>query len=649
MKNPLFAVLLLAAGLTSAWSSSGPQPAAEAPPLAAPRDIAFKGAIKLQVDASDTVHKIFRVRESIPVQGGGTMVLLYPQWETASHSATQTLTGLAGLTISSGGQRVDWQRDTVNPYAFHVSVPKGARELDISFQFLSPTQGVTLISRDILTLPWHKVALYPAGWFVRNIAVQAELTLPADFQFATALETAAVHGNRISFKPASFEQLADAPLYAGRHFKRIALAPDGAIPIHLNLVGDTEAALAITPDLLDKYRAMAAALPRLFRSQHYRHYDFLVSLSDVLPAGGGQEHAESSENNLAADFFSNRDAQLPMADLIVHEYAHSWNGRFRQPADLWSPNLNLPVRGSLLWVYEGQTEFWGRVLASQLALRTPQQTMDALAVDAFIASGRVGRQWKSLQDSTIDPLYMPGRAVQWRDWQRREDYYGEGVLLWLDVEMLLRERTGGKQGLADFAAAFFGAGANSLTTQTYTFADVCKTLNGLAPYDWAGYFQARLQAHDDSRVFDGLQRSGYRLAYGDTPSEYFVQYEASYGVSDLSASIGLAIGKKGVVKSVAWDGPAFRAGISIGAKLTKVGQQAFSDELLKQAIKAAAISKQPIDLGFEADGQPQTASIAWYGSLRYPRLERIAGSADQLTRLLTAPAAIGAGGVERQD
>jgi predicted metalloprotease with PDZ domain len=647
MKTTLFAVLLLAAGLTPVRASPGPQPAAAAAPLPAPRDLPFQGVIKLQVDATDSVHKIFRVHETIPVQGRGPMVLLYPQWETASHSATQTLAGLAGLTVMAGGQRVAWRRDPVNPHAFHVDPPKGARELDLTFQFLSPTQGVTVISRDMLTLPWHKVALYPAGWFVRNIAVQAELTLPADFQFATSLDTAAVQGNSISFKPASFEQLADAPLYAGRHFKRIDLAPGATLPIHLNLVGDSEAALAITPDLLAKYQAMAALLPRLFRSQHYRHYDFLVSLSDILPSGGGQEHAESSENNLAADFFSNRDAQLPMADLIVHEYAHSWNGRFRQPADLWSPNLNLPVRGSLLWVYEGQTEFWGRILAAQLALRTPQQTLDALAVDAHIAAGRVGRQWKSLQDSTIDPLYMPGRSVQWRDWQRREDYYGEGVLLWLDVEMLLRERSAGQRGLADFAAVFFGAGGNTLVTQTYTFDDVCKALNQLAPYDWAGYFQTRLQAHDDSRVLDGLARAGYRLAYGDEPSDYFVQYEASFGVTDLASSIGLAIGKKGVVKSVAWDGPAFRAGISIGARLTRVGQQPYSDQLLKQAIKAAAASKQPIELGFEADGQPQTASIAYYGSLRYPRLERIAGSADKLERLLTTPAAIAAGGADR--
>jgi predicted metalloprotease with PDZ domain len=633
MKNTLAAALLLIATVSSI--AAGPQPVAAPAALPAPRDVPFSGAIKLSVDATDNVHKILRVRETIPVQDKGPMVLMYPQWETDSHSATQPLTGLAGLLMTAGGKRVEWRRDAGDPYAFHVDVPAGARELELEFQFLSPTVGQTLMSRDMLTLPWQKVALYPAGWFIRNIAVRPELKLPAGFQFATSLETASVKDDVVWFKPTTFDDLVDAPVHAGRHFRGIDLAPGAALPIHLNMIGDNDAALAIPPAMLDQYRAMAAALPRLFRSQHYRHYDFLLTVSDVMPSGGGREHLESSEDNLALDFFTRPDAQLPMADLIVHEYAHSWNGRFRQPADLWSPTMNQPVRGSLLWVYEGQTEFWGRMLAGQLGLRTRQQTLDALAVDAANASARAGRRWKSLADTTNDPLYMPGRLMQWRDWQRREDYYGEGVLLWLDVDMLLRERTGDTKGLADFAGAFFGVGGNTTVTHTYTFDDICKALNAIAPYDWAGYFTTRLQAHDDSHLLDGLTRAGYRLVYTDEPTEYFVQNEDfNVGGMDLSQSIGVTVGKKGVVKTVAWEGPAFRAGISIGARLTKVGGQPYSDDLLKQAIKAAAGTAQPIELGFEADGLPQTALIAYHGSLRYPRLERIAGTADKLERLL---------------
>jgi predicted metalloprotease with PDZ domain len=268
-------------------------------------------------------------------------------------------------------------------------------------------------------------------------------------------------------------------------------------------------------------------------------------------------------------------------------------------------------------------------------LRTTQQALDALAVDASLMSNRPGRQWKSLQDSTVDAVYMPGKAVHWRDWQRREDYYAEGVMLWLDVDMLLRELTADKKSLRDFAAVFFGPGQNTRAISTYTFTDICKTLNKIAPYDWAGHFNLRLNAHDDGHLLDGLKRGGYRLVYTDQPTGFFAQHEVDLGGMDLSTSLGLVVGKKGAIKSVAWEGPAFRAGISLGARLVSVGQQPYTDDLLKQAIKAAALSKQPIELGVEADGATRGVKIDYFGSLRYPRLEPIPGAPDRLRRLLT--------------
>ena len=605
--------------------------------IAAPRDIAFKGQIKLQVDATDSVHKILRVRETIPVQRPGAMVLLYPQWETGSHSPTQEAAPLAGLVIKAGQQRLDWQRDTANPYAFHIDVPAGARELQLEFQHLPATSGAKLMSRDMLTLPWQKVVLYPAGWFSRNISVQAELTIPDGYQFATSLETAQASADRITFKPASLEDLVDAPVYAGRYFKRIELTAAPATPVRLNMFGDTAAALDLPPELIAKFATLASAVPQLFRSQHYRHFDFLMSLSDVLPSGGGVEHQESTEINVSANYAHDAGEQVFMANLVAHEFIHSWNGRTRQPADLWTPNLNMPMRGSLLWVYEGQTEFWAHVVSARTRLRSLQQSLDALAVDAALMANRPGRAWKSLQDSTVDALYMPTKPVNWRDWQRREDYYAEGVLLWLDVDMLLRELTGERKSMLDFAAVFFGAGQNSRAITTYTFADICKTLNRIAPYDWSGYFSQRLQAHDDLHLLDGLQRGGYRLVYTDQPTDFFLQHEADLGGTDLSMSLGLVIGKKGAVKSVAWEGPAFKAGISLGARLLTVSGQPYTDELLKQAIRDAATSHQPIVLSFDADGATRTASVPYFGALRYPRLERMHGTPDRLQRLLAAP------------
>lgn len=601
-------------------------------PLPTPRDIPFNGDIRLQVDASDSVHKIFRVRETIPVQQPGPMVLLYPQWETGSHSPTQEAAPLAGLMISGDGRRLAWRRDEVHPHAFHLDVPAGVRALQLEFQYVPAATGPRLMSRDMLILPWQKVALYPAGWYIRNIGVQAELTLPDGFQFATSLETARADGNRAVFKAASVEDLVDAPVYAGRYHKRIELA---ATPVRLNLFGDTPAALDLPPALIDKFRTLATTVPQIFRSRHYRHFDFLMSLSDVLPSGGGVEHQESTEINVSANYAHDPGEQLMMANLVAHEFIHSWNGRTRQPADLWTPDLNTPMRGSLLWVYEGQTEFWAHVISTRLGLRSQQQSLDALAVDAALMAQRPGRAWKSLQDSTIDAVYMPAKPVNWRDWQRREDYYAEGVLLWLDVDMLLRELSNGRKSMLDFAAVFFGAGQNTRTISTYTFADVCDTLNRIAPYDWSAYFRQRLDAHDDRHLLDGLQRGGYRLTYSEQATEFFTQHEADLGGMDLSTSLGLVVGKKGAVRSVAWEGPAFKAGISLGARLVSVGGQPYTDALLKQAIRDAAASRQPIAVAFEADGAPRQTPIPYFGSLRYPRLERLPGTADRLRELLS--------------
>jgi predicted metalloprotease with PDZ domain len=619
---------MLAAG--AAHASPGPQPASAPPSIPAPRDSAFQGAIALHVDATDVAHKIFLVQETIPVQQAGEMVLLYPQWETASHAPTLEAAPLAGLVIMAGTQRLDWWRDPADPFAFHVTVPQGATQLDIAFQHLPALNGPKSLTPALLMLQWQKVALYPAGWFTRNIAVRPTLTIPAGFAHASTLDTANVAGNRIAFNETSFEDLVDAPVYAGLYVQRVTLSADGAVPVRLTMFGDTPAALRIPPGLLASYRTMAATVPQLFRAQPYRHFDFLMSLSDTLLSGGGTEHQESTEINLPADYFSNRATQMAMANLVPHEFIHAWNGRTRQPADLWQPNLNLPIGGSLLWVYEGQSEFWANVIAARTGLATPQQTVDALALEAAKASTRAGRAWKSLRESNRDPVYMAGKTANWRDWQRRSDFYGEGVLLWLDVDMLLRELTGEQRGLEDFAASFFGMGGNDRTITTYTFADVCAALGAIAPYDWAGYFATRLQAHDDTHLLDGLTRAGYRLGYADTPNAAWDSYEADLGAMDLSLSLGLSIGKKGAVKTVAWEGPAFKAGISLGARLTSVNGQAYTDD----GLRAAIATRQPVLLGYDADGAARTVTVGYSGGLRYPRLERIAGAVDRLVRLL---------------
>lgn len=628
-----FLVLALAA-TTATHASEGPQPLPLPTPVPAPRDIPFKGSIDLTVDATNVSQRIYRVRETLPVQSAGPMTLLYPQWETASHAPTASATALAGLVIRSQGKPLAWQRDAVNPFAFHVDVPAGSTTLDLEFQFLSPfssRQGMVSTTPDIVTVPWQSVILYPAGWFVRNIPVAAHLTLPPGFQAVTALESRPERP--LEFDTTSLERLIDSPVIAGRHVKRYDLGAAGDAPVRLTALAASADDVDVDAVQLGKLQAMVRQTRALLPTRHYAHYDFMLALSADLPGPGGIEQAQSSSDVLAPDFFRNNADHLVDRDLLAHEFVHSWNGRYRQPADLWSATFNEPMRGSLLWVYEGQTEFWGRVLAARAGLRTTQETLDALAVGATGVRGQSGRTWKSLQDSTNDPLIAAGHPMSWRDWQRREDYYGEGVFLWLAVDAEIREKTHDTRSLDDFARAFFGGGKEGdMTTSTYSFDDVCSALQRVAPNDWATFLRLRLDSHDASHVTDGLAGEGYRLVFDATPSDYFRQNEIDAGARDFSSAVGLTIGKGGIVKTVSWNGPAFRAGFAPGARIDAVNGQAYRPELLDDLLKAP--KPAPLQLTTTMDGSTAIIVVSPEGPLRYPHLQRIGGTPDRLSALL---------------
>ncbi|MEO8672371.1 MAG: M61 family peptidase [Tahibacter sp.] len=608
----------------------GPQPALASPPIPAPRDVVFNGSISLAVDVSDTQHKIAVVRESIPVQAAGPLILLYPAWESASHARTASVADLAGLVIKSGNRVLAWTRDPVDMHAFRVDVPDNTRSIDVEFQYLSRASSGQL-RQDMVVVPWHRMLLYPAGWFARNISVTANLTLPSELQAFSSLEIDRRDGDVVVFKPTTLETLTDSPVYAARYARQISLAPKSAAPVLLDVLADDPKDLTETAGEVEKLRRMVEQTQRLFHSVHYAHYDAIATLSDALSPTGGIEHLESGENMLAKNYFSERNLQLNNVDLIAHEFVHSWNGRFRQPADLWTPTLNVPMRTRLLWVYEGQTEFWGRVLAARSGLRSRQETLDKLALDAAVVARRPGRNWKSLSDSTNDPLFMIGQTVAWRDWQRREDYYAEGVMLWLDVDGMMRELSRGQRGLDDFARAFFGIHDGSRTTVVYTADDVYAALGKIVPYDWSAYLQHRLEGHDEV-VLDGLTRLGWRLDFTDTPTATFLQDEADWDITNLAYSIGLTVGKTGALRAVTWHGPAFDAGLAPGVRIVSVNGKAFDPVVLKEAVMAA--STTPIELAVESEGRTRTAKIAYRGSLRYPVLVRIPGRSDRLSALL---------------
>jgi predicted metalloprotease with PDZ domain len=629
----------LTLGVGSGFSQSrGPQPSPMPAQIAAPRDTVYLGTIRLSVDATDLERHILRVHETIPVHAGESTVLLYPQWLPGNHSPTGRVEKLAGLMIRANGARLEWTRDPVDVYAFHLGVPAAAVSLEVDFQFASPldtNEGRVVMTPEMLNLQWNAVALYPAGYFTRQIIIEPSVRLPDGWQFATALETASGHDGVTTFKPVSLETLVDSPMFAGRYFKRLDLDPAGPVPVHLNIVADGPDLLDVKPEQLDAHRALVQQAYKLYGSHHYDHYDFLLALTSHM-GGIGLEHHQSSEDGTIPGYFTEWDRNADARDLLPHEYTHSWNGKFRRPADLWTPNFNVPMRDSLLWVYEGQTQYWGVVLAARAGLLTRQQALDAFASTAATYDHRVGREWRTLQDTTSDPIIAMRRPLPWRSWERSEDYYSEGQLVWLDADTLIRELSGNQRSLDDFARLFFGVGDGSYVPATYTFEDVTQALNSVQPYDWAMFMRSRLDGHGPGAPLGGVARGGYKLVYAETPSDYFKGSEERRRVTDLTCSLGLVTNRMGQLTDVLWEGPAYKSGLTVGTQIIAVDSTAFDADRLKMAIKDAKKSGAAIELLVKNGDRYRTVRIDYRDGLRYPRLERDASVPARLDQILAA-------------
>ena len=632
------AALSLLAGLTLAQGQrSLPQPLPLPPPIQAPLDIAYPGVIRLEVDATDLAHRVYHVRQTIPVATSGPMVLLYAQWIPGTHSPDGPLHNFAALRINAAGKPLKWTRDTVDVYAFHIDVPSGTKNLEIEAQYLTPvetTQGGPAITTEMLRLDWYATALYPAGYFTRQIPFDVRIKLPDNWQFGTSLDVASANGSNIHFKTVAYETLADSPLIAGKHFRKIDLDPGGRSPVMLNVTADGPEFLETTPKILEIHRELVRQADKLFGARHFDHYDFLLTLSDRLGTRG-IEHQRSSDNGTGPRYFSTWDTAFISRDLLSHEFTHSWNGKYRRPADLWTPNFNVPMRDTLLWVYEGQTQYWGQVLASRAGFLTRQQTLDNFAGIAAQYDARAGRLWRSLQDTTNDPIIAQRRAIPWTSWQRSEDYYWEGMLLWLDADTLIRERSAGKRSLDDFARAFFGVNDGDWGQLTYTFENVVSALNAVEPYDWAAFLHARLDEISPRAPLDGISRGGYKLVYGETPTDYAKSEESRRKVTDLSYSLGATLDSAGKFTSVLWDGPAFRAGFTTEVQIVAVNNIAFDGDKLRAAVKATKGNGPAVELLVKQGDQYRTVRIDYHEGLRYPRLERTVGTAARLDDILT--------------
>ena len=603
-----------------------------------PRDTAYPGTIQIAVDASDTRQGIFRVHEAIPVRSG-ELTLLYPKWIPGNHSPTGPIAMVAGLTIKANGSPVAWTRDKYDVYAFHIDVPRGVSSLDVDFQYLSGRTAMEKIQMTdtMLSLEWNDVSLYPAGHYSRDITFAPSVTLPHGWQFGTALETDSQAGDTTTFKPVTYNTLVDSPMYAGLYFKRLDLDPGGQVPVHLNIVADAPKDLEMTPAQVQAHRNLVTQAFKLYDSHHFNHYDFLYSLSDHL-TGNGLEHHRSSEDGTRANYLLDWDKSAPGRDLLAHEFTHSWNGKFRRPADLWTPNFNVPMGDSLLWVYEGQTQYWGYVLTARSGMWSAEQFREGLAlVAANYDRNRVGFEWRTIQDTTNDPTAARRQPLPYRSWQMSEEYYSAGQMLWLEADAKIRSLTGDRKSLDTFAGHFFGVDNGSFVTKTYTFDDLVAALNGVVKYDWAGFLRQRLDAHQPPLA--GLEASGWKLVYNDQESNFQKEYDSgasSRHMISFTFSIGLTLTKAGEINDVRWNGPAFKAGISSGATVVAVNGHDYSAEVMTDAIKAAEHGSDPIKLLLKYQGGYRTVDVDYHDGLQYPHLVRVAGTPDYLDEIIAA-------------
>jgi predicted metalloprotease with PDZ domain len=618
-----FTRAVLAAVLATAFSA---QAASDQP---------YPGTIVLKVDASNTAQNIFRVRESIPAKPG-KLTLLYPQWIPGNHGPSGALSQFAGLKVSANGQPLEWKRDPVNVYAFNFTVPKGASSVDVEFQYLSPVepnQGRTTMTNDILGVQWQSVTLYPAGYNSRKITVQPNLTVPAGWQYGSALEQQERKGDEVAFKPLDLETLIDSPLFAGRYFRQIDLDPGAKIPVRLNVVADSADQLEATPEQIAPHREMVQQAYKLFNSQHYKHYDFLFAISDEF-GGIGREHHQSSENGVKLGYFTEWNKYEARRELLSHEFTHSWNGKFRRPAGQDVPDFNTPLQNELLWVYEGQTQYWGAVLAARSGLIKAEHTRDIIAATAARYDNVKGREWRAVQDTVNDPIVNARRPQGWNNWQRAEDYYSEGELIWLDADTKIRELSGEKKSLNDFARSFFGVDDGVNVAKHYTFEDVVKALNAIQSYDWAPFLRTRLDGHGPGAPLDGLARAGWKLVYTEKPTDFLKAQEDLSKSANFQYSLGFSVAADGKLEAFQWEGVGFKAGLSGGSVVVAVNGRAYKPELLRAAVTAAKSSKEPINVLIKKGALYQTVALDYHGGLKYPRLERIEGTTDRLDAIL---------------
>ena len=599
------------------------------------------GTMQLDIDASDTVRGVYRVTQTIPVAPGTTkLTLLLPEWLPGNHAPRGPMAELVDLSFTANGQKLQWKRDRVELHAFHVTLPAGAKDVTARFIHTSPLQpseGRISMTQEMLNLQWEKMSLYPAGHYVRQIKVKPSVTLPQGWTAAVALDGQSVSGNRLSWGETTYEVLVDSPIFAGKHFRKWDLGQN----VTLNVVADKPEQLAAKPEHIELHRNLVTEARLAFGANHFDRYEFLLALTDRM-GGIGLEHHRSSENQLEPDAFLEWDKNEYDRNLLPHEYAHSWSGKFRRPARLWTPDYRQPMQGDLLWTYEGQDQFWGLVLAARSGLQGKDMVLGMLAGWAGNFSEQPGRRWRSVEDTGFDPVFGNRKAKPYASLARNEDYYTEGALVWLEADQIIRAGTGGKKSIDDFAKLFFGMRDGDWGQLTFEVDEIVTKLGQVYPYDWATFIDTRLNQPGQPAPVGGIEQGGYKLVWKEEPNPFDKARMAEAKSLPLTWSLGVSIDKDARVTSTQWDSPAFNAGVVTGSKVLAVNGIAYTADELKKAITAAKDGRG-VELLFQRGDKFQTVKIDYRGGLRYPWLERAApGTAPTGLDLLLSPKRPGA-------
>lgn len=603
-------------------------------------------SIRIAVDLREAPRRIFHARLEIPATQG-TLTLVYPKWIPGEHGPNGPISDVAGVKFSAAGKPIAWRRDDADMFAFHCVVPEGINSIEVSLDFLSPSsaEGFSTspaATAKIAVLNWNLVLLYPLGPKSDDLTFAASLRLPADWHYGTALPVASESADSIEFKPTSLTTLVDSPVLAGEYLKTIELSP-GQTPNHqIHIAGESVAATGMSTEQTAHLKQLVAETGALFGARHYRRYDFLLALSDFLTSFG-EEHHESSDNRAAERMLLDPDLFERDTDLLPHEFFHSWNGKYRRPAGLATPDYQQPMKGELLWVYEGLTQYYGDVLAARSGFWKPDSYREYMAWVAAELDHRSGRAWRDLQDTAVAAQILYTARAEWSNWRRGVDFYDESNFIWLEADTIIRRETGGKRSLDDFCRRFHGGENTAPKIVPYNFDDVVATMKEAAPYDWRKFFTERLSSHGPGAPLGGLEASGWKLVYTDTLNGHQRSAETAGHHTDLQFSLGFIVRNPGgeagsILSDVAPGSPAALAGIAPGMRLLAVNGRRWSPEILREAIRAAKGTSQAIELLVENEDFFKIYRIDYHNGERYPHLERNSAQADVLTEIIRAKA-----------